>query len=425
MTRTAPYRLAVAAALASVLATGAHANGAVTALEAYCGPVDSPTLVGMTPQQCGPWSNQRLFIRWSVTTDATPVEVEVDQTIMPAGQRCNVAASERPAAGITPRKCRVRARALPTSVDPIPPWSEWFPAGAPLERTIRVDLTAPPTTASPARPADFDGWYNKPITVNWTTTNPGAEASPVAACSTTTYSGPDTASVTLKGKCSDVAGNVSPEVATTIRYDATPPAVTAVGATNSGGNNLVTWQASADTQRVEVSRTTSLAGASDELLYSSTFGNQLIDLAVNPLAIYTYRVVAIDQAGNRDIKTISPVAVQPPSAPPPPGPVVLTTSLLRPLDNAVVRVPPVVRWPAVANANYYNVQLFIRGKKVLTAWPKSTRYNLPTKWTYRGKRYRMPKGVKVRWYVWPAFGTTAKPNFGPLIGTARFTVKKP
>ncbi len=424
MSRTAPYRLAVAAVIA-FLAAGAQAHGAVTALEAYCGPVDSPTLVGMTPQQCGPWSNTRLYIRWQVTTDTPPAEteVQVDPAITPVGQQCDITGSERPAAGITPRKCRVRSRALPTIADPNPPWSEWFPAGAALVRTIQVDLTAPVTTASPARPADYDGWYNKPITVNWTTPAPVGEAAPIAACTTTTYSGPDTAAVTLKGKCSDAAGNSSPEVATTIRYDATPPAITAVGATSSGGNNTVTWQTSPDTQRVEVSRTTSLAGATDDLLYSSTFGNQLIDLAVNPLAIYTYRVVAIDQAGNRDTKTISPIAVQPPATPPS-GPVVLTTSLLRPLDNARVRVPPVVRWPAVANAKYYNVQLFIRGKKVLTAWPKATRYNMPTKWTYRGKRYRMPKGVKVRWYVWPAFGTTAKPDFGPLIGTARFTVKK-
>jgi hypothetical protein len=89
---------------------------------------------------------------------------------------------------------------------------------------LRYDATAPVVTATPARGADHDGWYNRPLPVGFTG---GDAASGVESCDPAAlYSGPDTSSVSIGGGCRDKAGNLgSGSVA--IRYDATGPASSA------------------------------------------------------------------------------------------------------------------------------------------------------------------------------------------------------
>jgi hypothetical protein len=90
---------------------------------------------------------------------------------------------------------------------------------------------------------------------------------------------------------------------------------------------------------------------------------------------------------------------------------------LRPLTGSVVRSSsPLLAWKAKKGTAYYNVQLFVNGKRVLVGWPSRASYRIAA-----GK---LQPGTYV-WYVWPAIkhkGST--PTFGKLIGRATFTYKK-
>ena len=89
-----------------------------------------------------------------------------------------------------------------------------------------------------------------------------------------------------------------------------------------------------------------------------------------------------------------------------------------PPDGARVKKPPKLVW--IGKASFFNVQLFRGSTKVLSAWPTKTTYLLKKKWKYDRRSYRMSAGL-YRWYVWPAFGTRSKPEYGGLLGTSSFT----
>jgi hypothetical protein len=75
-----------------------------------------------------------------------------------------------------------------------------------VEVTIRVDKTPPTVTgASPSRGADVNAWYNQPVAVSFSGSD---RTSGIAACTNTTYGGPDSASASVPGTCTDNAGNV-------------------------------------------------------------------------------------------------------------------------------------------------------------------------------------------------------------------------
>jgi hypothetical protein len=88
---------------------------------------------------------------------------------------------------------------------------------------VRYDATAPTgVTATAARGADHDGWYNHPVRIDW---NGGDGTSGIASCTSRTYSGPDDANANASGSCTDLAGNVS-TTSLGLQFDATGPAVT-------------------------------------------------------------------------------------------------------------------------------------------------------------------------------------------------------
>ncbi len=254
---------------------------------------------------------------------------------------------------------------------------------------------------------------------------PGSGFAPGSSCGSTIYSGPDSGAATATGgQCVDQAGNASVVPgAFTLKYDTTPPALTATAAAG-GGSILVQWEASSDAVAVDVTRTHSKSDGTPSVIYKSLLGNQVIDQGVLADALYTYRVTATDQAGNSVVRTVS-VQTNAPPAPGAPPIATIIKSLITPADGKVLRAPtPKLRWPAVANATYYNVQVFVKGRKVLTAWPKKNSLQLAAKWKLNGKKYTLPRGVKVTWYVWPATGTIATPKFGKLIGKSSFSIKK-
>src|SRR5207237_2276033 len=90
---------------------------------------------------------------------------------------------------------------------------------------IMID-NQPPTglAVSATRAPDASGWYNHAVAINWT----GSDAtSGVAACSSVAYSGPDSATASVSGGCTDIAGNSS-STPFAFRYDATPPQLSSV-----------------------------------------------------------------------------------------------------------------------------------------------------------------------------------------------------
>ncbi len=88
---------------------------------------------------------------------------------------------------------------------------------------------------------------------------------------------------------------------------------------------------------------------------------------------------------------------------------------LRPLTGSVVDGTPHLTWKAKQDSAYYNVQIFLKGKRVLLAWPSRASYDVP--------EGRLAPGTYV-WFVWPAVGSGGEaPQFADLIGRSTFVVK--
>jgi hypothetical protein len=90
--------------------------------------------------------------------------------------------------------------------------------------TIKRDATAPTVSGvSFARGPDSNGWYNHPVSYSVS----GSDAtSGIASCASGSYAGPDTGGTTVRGTCTDRAGNVSSGSASaSFKYDSTPPSV--------------------------------------------------------------------------------------------------------------------------------------------------------------------------------------------------------
>jgi hypothetical protein len=90
---------------------------------------------------------------------------------------------------------------------------------------FQYDANGPAVTVSAARDPDHAGWYNRPVDISWSGTDP---VSGVASCTAPlTYSGPDTANASSVGGCTDNAGNSASPPPLAFRYDATAPAAAA------------------------------------------------------------------------------------------------------------------------------------------------------------------------------------------------------
>jgi hypothetical protein len=112
---------------------------------------------------------------------------------------------------------------------------------------------------------------------------------------------------------------------------------------------------------------------------------------------YAYVVQALDDAGNAADGTGAGNPVAP---------------LLSPRQAAHLGTGATLRWRPVPRAAYYNVQLWLRGRKVLSTWPAGPSLRLP----------RLRAGTYT-WLVWPGVGPRARHRYGPLIGRSSFVVK--
>ena len=89
-----------------------------------------------------------------------------------------------------------------------------------VTKTFPLDKTAPTASASAARGADSNGWYNRAVDISFS----GSDAtSGMTSCTgTQTYEGPDAAGASVSGSCRDRAGN-SRSTSISFNYDDTAP----------------------------------------------------------------------------------------------------------------------------------------------------------------------------------------------------------
>jgi hypothetical protein len=273
--------------------------------------------------------------------------------------------------------------------------------------TISRDATPPSVTANADRATDGGGFYNHPLTARWIGVDP---TSGIASCSSTPYAGPDGTGISLAGTCKDKAGNVSAPVPFVFNYDATPPALAAVTATPADAGARLAWQA-AGAAKVTVMRSPAGArGAQAEVVYDGN-GEGFTDTGLKNGTRYTYLVQAADAAGNTATgsATVTPTAEA------------STRHLLSPGAGSSLSRPPLLRWRKIARASYYNVQLFRHGKKILSAWPTKPRYQLRSRWRYRGQRHRLVHGT-YRWLLWAGYGHRSQHRYGKLLGRRTFVI---
>ncbi len=268
---------------------------------------------------------------------------------------------------------------------------------------LHYDATPPTITrAKPRRPPDHHGWYNHPVRFAFSGTD---ALSGISSCATMRYAGPNSAGASVTGSCTDRAGNVA-TLAVPLRYDFKPPPVKARATTGDGFVSLH-WLSGGDVAPIKSLRIRRSPGVNrpHSVVYRG-HGNRLYDGRVTNGRRYTYKIRAVDQAGNVTERTIHITA----------GPHIISPAL-----GAHSALPPLLVWTRVRHADYYNVQLY-RGKtKVLSAWPKGRRLQLKATWRFARHRYRLKPG-RYRWYVWPGFGPRAVGHYGKLIGAGTFVV---
>jgi len=271
--------------------------------------------------------------------------------------------------------------------------------------TIRRDATPPNVTVVVDRVPDANGWYNKPVTYAFVGSDPTSQ---IQACSRITYSGPDNTSASVTGNCKDNAGNVK-SVTQSLKYDATPPTIKKFTLKARKGGAQLHWIGSAGTKSYELERAPGLKGAAQSVVFhGASLSKGFVDRGLRPGREYRYQLTATDEAANTVTKTLDFVA---------------RGALLAPAPGARVGKAPLLVWSPVRGASYYNVVL-VRGHRVFSAWPTSTRLKLPRAWTYHGRHFRLRAG-SYRWFVWPGFGSLSAGRYGKMLGGSSFTFGGP
>jgi hypothetical protein len=266
--------------------------------------------------------------------------------------------------------------------------------------TIHIDRTPPSVSPAPARPPDYNGWFNHPVSIAFTGTD---GTSGVQSCTSANYGGPDAAGVALGGSCQDVAGNTATG-AFALNYDSTPPAPPDVSAMPNDNRVTLRWAPPADAEMIEVARMT---GTGQPALLFRGAATSFTDRELKNGKRHRYLVVSVDRAGNRAVDRASAV---PTSSP-----------LLSPARRARLAQPPLLVWESVKRATYYNVQLYHGREKILSRWPRAEQFQLSETWRFGGQRRRLKPG-SYTWFVFPAFGERSDRRFGKLLGKSSFRI---
>ena len=341
---------------------------------------------------------------------------------------------------------------------------------------FKYDATPPTATAAASRGADTNGWYNHALTARISGTDATAG---IAGCSSPEYSGPDSASATVSGSCTDLAGNIA-TASLALKYDSTPPTVkaTASRAADANGwyNHPLTVGFSGTDATAGIAGCSSVdytgpggpsatvsgsctdgagnvGSASMPLKYDATpptvskvtakAGVRRVDLSWNASAdVEDFQVTRAPGRGGAARTTIyQGSATSYRDAGLSVGKdyryavtavrrggqhcfaaiaITATGPLLSPPPGAEVDKPPLLVWTPVKRARYYNLQV-VRGSKILSVWPRHSHFRIPRSWVFQGHRYRLREGT-YRWYVWPGFGQFSAARYGRSLGGSSFVV---
>jgi hypothetical protein len=294
--------------------------------------------------------------------------------------------------------------------------------------TWRIDRTPPPAPtigSAPANPTTETGasfsFSDSEAGVTFECQLDGATFS--SCSSPATYSGLTVITHAFSVRATDLAGNTG--AVTSYGWTINAPADTKAPDTTAPGdvrslNRKVgygilklTWSRPPDADfnyvRVFVAKGAKAAkgGPLRTSVYKGT-GTRYTNKRFKNGTYYRYAIVTYDKAGNAS----RGMAV-----------VVRPSALLRsPAAGRVVHAAPRLVWARVAKASFYNVQLYFRGQKVLSAWPSAARLGLTRSWSYANRGFKLKKGTYA-WYVWPGFGPRSKSRYGQLLGQSSFTVR--
>jgi hypothetical protein len=190
--------------------------------------------------------------------------------------------------------------------------------------------------------------------------------------------------------------------------DTTPPAPVRPRVSVSYGRLTLGWGnlAALGADTVALFRSTSRKQPASVQIYRG--GAVYVDKRFQNRDYHRYRAITVDAAGNASQPVDFVVA---PDA-----------LLISPKDGATLRAPLHLRWRAAPKATFYNAQLFRAGRKILSAWPRTTSMTVPRSWTYNGHRYRLRPG-RYTWFVWPGFGRLVLGRYGQLLGRDSFSVR--
>jgi hypothetical protein len=161
----------------------------------------NPTATGATPAR-SPNANGWYRSSVGVTFDGTDATAGIDS--------CTATSYDGPDSGAASLSGTCRDKAGNVS--------------APRAFGLKYDETAPRiSAATPDHDPNGDGWYNRSVTVGFS----GSDVtSGLDGCSSKSYAGPDSATASVSGTCTDRAGNSSAALSFPLRYDETKPVVT-------------------------------------------------------------------------------------------------------------------------------------------------------------------------------------------------------
>jgi hypothetical protein len=353
--------------------------------------------------------------------------------------------------------------------------------GTPAPLSIKYDATPPVATAAADRGPDANGWYDHGLTISWGSSDP---VSGIASCSSTTYAGPDSASVGPSGTCTDGAGNTSAPVAFGFRFDATPPNGVAVAAARPPDHGdwynrpfSLRWSGSDALAGIASCTSATYGGPTNG---ATALSGSCTDQAGNTSGSvgYAFKYDSTPPTFNRLSLTPRDDAVtlrwQTSGASSftvtrKPGLGTAASSVVydgpassfadRKVDNytrytyavtaedaagnelarsaAAMPMPmlyaprpgarvspgsaPLFAWRPGRPVRYYNVQLWLDGRAVGSWWPERARLKMPARWRFGGSAHTLTAG-SYTWYVWPGRGSRRNGRYWPLLGKSTFVV---
>jgi len=169
---------------------------------------------------------------------------------------------------------------------------------------------------------------------------------------------------------------------------------------NAGGREVMVTRSSSSTR--------SLSAIGDEKVVYKGTASSYVDRGLQNGVEYRYVVAAVDAAGNHSAGVAAVVVPR-------------RNLLKSPKDGARLRKAPTLTWVLDSEAAYYNAQLLLNGKKILSVWPTRPAFVLKRSWKFEGRKYALKPGLYT-WFVWPGYGARSAVDYGELMGSRTFRI---